>query len=136
MSKTILIVEDNEDSSDTFVFALRGAGFQTLTATDGYRAIEIVKEKRPDLILMDASLPLMDGITATRLIRTLQDDELARLPIVCVTGHGLYYQQKALEANCNEVLIKPVEPSVLINTITRYLTLLFLVANIGWHFTV
>jgi CheY-like chemotaxis protein len=136
MSKTILIVEDNQDSSDIFVFALRDAGFETLTATDGYKAIEIVKEKRPDLILMDASLPLMDGITATRLIRTLQDDELAGLPIICVTGHGLYYQQKALEANCNEVLIKPIEPSVLISTITRYLSLFTIAANIYSHFII
>jgi CheY-like chemotaxis protein len=127
MPKTILVVEDNDDSSQLFAFALEQEGYNVLLAADGYEAIEIVNDKRPDLILMDASLPLMDGITATRHIRTVTDKTLANIPIICVTGHGFYYQQKALEPNCNDVLQKPVEPAVLVKTIAKYLTALTIV---------
>lgn len=120
MLKTILIVEDYADTLELLKFALEADGYETLAAADGYEAIELAKERLPDLILMDASLPAMDGITATRELKTTPETQ--DIPIICLTAHDHYYHEKALEAGCDEVIGKPVNFADLRLIISRHLT--------------
>jgi CheY-like chemotaxis protein len=119
MPKTILVVEDHGDSRRLLNHYLKSVGYRVLEAENGYEAVESVKQETPDLVLMDMSLPEIDGISATRRIRELTgaDD----LPVICVTAHAHFYNDKALEAGCKEVLSKPIDLRNLRNTIRRYL---------------
>lgn len=116
---TILIAEDYADTRDLIKSLVVNLGYNVLTASDGHKAVEYAMEMGPDLILMDLSLPLMDGIVATRLIRSLGNG--TEVPIVCITAHSSYYQKMALEAGCNEVLTKPVDVTTLESVIAKYL---------------
>ena len=107
MSKKVLIVEDYDDSREFMKLIVESYGYETLTATDGNEAVKISKEEVPDLILMDMSLPVMDGITATEIIRNSAD--IPRMPIVAVTAHGKFISKEALKVGCNEVINKPFD---------------------------
>jgi len=107
MSKTILLVEDYDDSREMLKFYLENLGYRVVEAANGYDAIEYVKQVLPDLILMDMSMPEIDGLNATRHIKEIAGKN--DLPIICVTAHGDYYSVKAIEAGCREVVIKPVD---------------------------
>lgn len=104
MSKTILIVEDFDDVRQAVQIMLELHGYRVIEATDGHEAVEMARIHRPDLILMDISMPAFDGISATREIRTFS--ELAATPIIAVTSHGDQYRSQALEAGCNDVVHK------------------------------
>lgn len=107
MSKKVLIVEDYADVRAMMKFFIKRQGYQVIEAGDGYEAIEKVKEHHPDLILMDLAMPIMDGVTATEIIRDFYDTE--KVPIIALTAYGEIYQQKAIKAGCNQVINKPVE---------------------------
>jgi two-component system cell cycle response regulator DivK len=107
MSKIILIVEDYEDSRDLMKFLIEGYGYRVIEATDGLEAIESFKHYFPDLILMDISMPNMDGLTATKAIRKL--DGALQIPIIAVTAHGKQFYERAIEAGCNALINKPVD---------------------------
>ena len=105
---TLLIVEDYEDSRFTMRIGLEEQGYRILEASDGEQAIEIALRERPQVILMDLSLPGLDGLEATRLIRA--DPEMSETIIVAVTAHIEHdYRTKALEAGCNAYVTKPLD---------------------------
>ena len=119
MSKTVLIVEDMADIRMIMKILIESYGYKTITANDGYEAIEKVKEYHPDLVLMDIMMPILDGLNATKIIRQFNDDTV---PIVAVTAYGKTYYQKAIEAGCNEVLGKPLDFDNLKPLLNQYLS--------------
>lgn len=105
---TILIVEDNEMNRDMLSRRLERKGFKVLIAIDGAQGISVATSEKPDLILMDMSLPVMDGWEATRRIKA--DGLLKRIPIIALTAHAMANDRdKALEAGCDDYDTKPIE---------------------------
>ncbi len=105
---TILIVEDNEMNRDMLSRRLERNGFKILLAVDGEKGVEIARANLPDLILMDMSLPVVDGWEATRMLKS--DERLKHIPIIALTAHAMANdRQKALEAGCNDYDTKPIE---------------------------
>jgi two-component system, cell cycle response regulator DivK len=119
MSKTILLVEDNDDTRQMLAFYLETAGYRVVEAVNGFDAIEYANQEPPDLILMDISMPVMDGLTATRYLK--ENPALDKIPVICVTAHGNYYGEEAVKAGCMEILAKPVDLDNLLKTIKRYI---------------
>ena len=119
MSKTILIVEDFEDSRSFMKYLLEGLGYKVLEATDGFRAVEIAKRYVPDLILMDMALPLINGVSATKIIR--QFKETSKIPIIAITASGQFIYPQAIEAGCNDMILKPLDIDKLQPMIEQYL---------------
>ncbi len=105
---TILIVEDNEMNRDMLSRRLERRGYAVLLATDGQMGFDVARANAPDLILMDMSLPVMDGWEATRLMK--EDDLLKHIPIIALTAHAMANDKdKALEAGCDDYDTKPIE---------------------------
>jgi CheY-like chemotaxis protein len=105
---TILIVEDNEMNRDMLSRRLERKGYQVLIAVDGAMGIAVARENSPDLILMDMSLPVVDGWEATRRLKA--DEALKHIPVIALTAHAMANdRQKALEAGCDEYDTKPIE---------------------------
>lgn len=116
----ILLVEDREDNRVLARKLLERAGFRVVEATDGREALEQVAAQRPDLVLLDMSLPQVDGWTVARTLR--QSPEFANLPIVALTAHAMDGdRERVLEAGCDEFLTKPIEVAKFIPTIRRIL---------------
>ena len=108
MNQTVLVVEDFEDNRFMMRRLLEMSGYRVLEAINGEEAVEIAKRERPGLILMDLSLPLLDGLAATRRIR--QHKELRDVPIVAVSAHDTAdYHADALAAGCNDYVTKPID---------------------------
>jgi CheY-like chemotaxis protein len=104
----ILLVEDNEMNRDMLSRRLEKRGFNVVIAVDGAAGLAQTRAERPDLILMDMSLPVIDGWEATRLIRA--DPEIAATPIIALTAHAMSSdREKCLAAGCNDFDTKPVE---------------------------
>ena len=104
----ILLVEDNEMNRDMLSRRLERKGYQVLIATDGQQGVEIALSQQPDLILMDMSLPVIDGWEATRRIKA--DERTQAIPIIALTAHAMQGdEQKAKDAGCNDYDVKPVE---------------------------
>jgi len=107
-NKLFLVVEDFEDSRFMMRRLLEMAGYKVLEASDGEQAVQMAVESRPSLILMDLSLPKLDGLAATRQIR--QKKGLKRVPILAVSAHDSPESRtEALEAGCNEYVTKPID---------------------------
>jgi len=107
-SKLFLVVEDFEDSRFMMRRLLEMAGYSVLEASDGEQAVKMAVEERPVLILMDLSLPKLDGLSATRQIR--QKKGLKKIPIVAVSAHDSPESRtEALDAGCNEYVTKPID---------------------------
>ena len=107
-NKLFLVVEDFEDSRFMMRRLLEMAGYKVLEASDGEQAVKMAVESRPVLILMDLSLPKLDGLAATRQIR--QKKGLKRVPILAVSAHDSPESRtEALEAGCNEYVTKPID---------------------------
>ena len=105
---TILIVEDNELNRDMLSRRLVRKGFEVLLAVDGATGIAVAAAERPDLILMDMSLPLVDGWEATRRLKA--DQALRGIPIIALTAHAMATDRdKALAAGCDDYDTKPIE---------------------------
>jgi len=120
MPKTILIVEDFEDSRILMKFLLENLGYKVLEAEDGFKAVEIVRREIPDLILMDMALPLINGLTATRIIR--QFSETSKVPIIAMTASGEFIYHQAIEAGCADLIAKPIDIEKLQPMIECYLS--------------
>jgi CheY-like chemotaxis protein len=104
----ILVVEDNETNADMLSRRLKRAGHTVLVATDGEAGVELARQHRPDLVLMDLGLPIMDGWTAARAIKA--DASIAHIPVMALTAHAVVGErEKALEAGCDDYDTKPVE---------------------------
>lgn len=120
MKKKVLIVEDYEDARGFMKFLVESYGYQVVEAADGIEAVDRVRQQHPDLILMDVSLPVVDGLTATRTIREI--DFAAKIPIIAITAFGKSYYKKAIEAGCDDLIDKPVDFDVLEPILHQYLT--------------
>jgi CheY-like chemotaxis protein len=106
--KTVLLVEDFEDNRFMMRRLLEMSGYRVVEAVNGKEAVEKAQAERPDLILMDLSLPHLDGLAATRRIR--QQDGLSKVPIVAVSAHDTAdFHADALAAGCNEYVTKPID---------------------------
>jgi CheY-like chemotaxis protein len=119
MQKKILIAEDYADIRLMMKMLVRGYGYEVIEAADGYEAVQKAKHHHPDLILMDLSMPIMNGLTATEIIRSMDDVE--KMPIIAVTAYGNSYYTKAIQAGCNEVLSKPLDFESLAPLLSQYL---------------
>ena len=104
----ILLVEDNEMNRDMLSRRLLRRGYEVVIAIDGEQGVSMARSDGPDLILMDISLPRIDGYEATRQIKA--DGDTANIPIIALTAHAMAGDRaKALEAGCNDYDTKPVE---------------------------
>ena len=120
MSKHILIVEDQEDNRRILRDLFANAGYTLIEAESGEEALTALATSRPDLILMDIQLPVMDGYEATRRIRSIPD--LNSIPIIAVTSYALAGDEaKALAAGCNAYITKPYSPRALLTKVREYL---------------
>jgi two-component system cell cycle response regulator DivK len=116
----ILVVEDQEDNRQILRDLLGSAGFQLIEADDGEKAIALASQHKPDLILMDIQLPLLDGYEATRRIKS--DPALKAIPIIVVTSYALSGdEEKAKAAGCDAYVAKPYSPRQLMATIRAHL---------------
>jgi len=104
----ILLVEDNEMNRDMLSRRLLKAGFEMVTAVDGEQAIDLASSEAPDLILMDISLPGLDGWEATRRLKAMP--ETRSIPIIALTAHAMAGdREKSLAAGCNDYDTKPID---------------------------
>jgi len=118
MEKTILIVEDQLELRAMNAFFLECQGYRVLAAGDGAEAVRSAREARPDLILMDLSVPVMDGFTATREIK--HDPETRDIPVVVLTAHSYGSAgRRAREAGCDAFLMKPCPPQRLLREVQQ-----------------
>lgn len=120
MLKTVLIVEDYEDIREIMNIYVRAYGYKAVSAADGQEAVEITKECKPDLILMDITMPVMDGITATEIIRGI--DSFSKVPIVAITAHADMFYDKAMKAGITEIIKKPLNFDKLESLLAKYLS--------------
>ena len=119
---TILIVEDNEMNRDMLSRRLERRGYKVLLAIDGEQGLEVVRTSKPDLVLMDMSLPVVDGWEATRRMKA--DDTLRGIPVIALTAHAMASdREKALEAGCDDYDTKPIELPRLLGKIETLLKL-------------
>ena len=107
MPKKVLVVEDSGDIRKMMRFLLDDYGYTVVEAIDGIEAVDQAVVEKPDLILMDIAMPIMDGLFAVSVIR--EHKELEKIPIIAVTAYGDLYKDKAIEAGCNEVIQKPLD---------------------------
>ena len=120
MSKRILVVEDQPDNRQIIRDMLADTGYEIVEAENGEEALAAIAKARPDLILMDIQLPVMDGYAATRRIKT---DPALKSPIIAVTSYALGGEEKkAREAGCDDYVPKPYSPRQLLAKIRRYLS--------------
>jgi CheY-like chemotaxis protein len=119
MSK-ILLIEDNEINRDMLSRRLVRGGYEVIIAEDGARGVAMAMSDRPDLILMDMSLPVIDGWEATRQIKATP--ELGKIPVIALTAHAMATDRdKALEAGCDDYDTKPIELQRLLGKIKTLL---------------
>ena len=117
---TVLLVEDTEDNRFMMRRLLEMAGYQVVEAMNGEEAVKLAKSECPHLILMDLSLPVIDGLAATRLIRKLPEFE--SVPIIAVSAHDTSdFQSDAIEAGCNSYVTKPIDFNELEDLIAQFL---------------
>jgi CheY-like chemotaxis protein len=120
MQQTILLVEDNEDNRAIYRTILNYGGFRVIEAVDGEAGIESARRDQPALILMDVSIPKIDGWEATRRLKL--DSATGHIPIVALTAHALHSDRAmAAEVGCDGYLAKPVEPRRVLAEVRRLL---------------
>jgi CheY-like chemotaxis protein len=118
MRKRVLVVDDFRDTRKLVKLLLEKNGYEVIEASDGYDAVKQAVKNRPNLILMDVAMPVMDGIQATQAIR--QHYDLTEVPIVAVTAYGDFYSERARDVGCNDVIQKPVEITRLPDLVQNY----------------
>jgi two-component system, cell cycle response regulator DivK len=117
-SPLVLLVDDAEDNREVYEQFLKFAGFRVQIAVDGVEAVEKAASLKPDVIVMDLSLPRLDGWEATRRIKAAA--ETRDIPVIALTGHAvLESKRKAQEVGCSGYLTKPCLPEVLVSEIRR-----------------
>jgi len=120
MSKgRVLVVEDNMDTYELVHFILEKNGFETFLAVNGRDGVTAAQKQRPDLIIMDMSMPEMDGWTATAHIK--RDESLTSIPLLALTAHALPAdRQRAMDAGCNEYITKPMDLDDLVKAVEHW----------------
>ena len=120
VGQTILLVEDNEDNRNIYTTILRHVGYDVIEAWDGVQAIALARSAQPDLILMDISIPEIDGWEATRILR--KDPATSTIPIIALTAHALQDdREKAIQMGFTSYLAKPVEPRAVVAEVRRWI---------------
>ena len=118
--QTVLLVEDTEDNRFMMRRLLEMTGYRVVEAMNGEEAVRLAQSESPNLILMDLSLPIIDGLAATRLIRKLP--KLASTPIIAVSAHDTSdFQSEAIDAGCNTYVTKPIDFTELEELIAKLL---------------
>ena len=118
---TILLVEDTEDNRHMMKKLLEMSGYRVLEATNGEEAVQVTSKESPELILMDLSLPIIDGLAATRLIRNLPEGN--HLPIIAVSAHDTAdFHADALAAGCDAYITKPINYPELEEVVARLMS--------------
>ncbi len=118
--QTLLLVEDNEDNRIIYSTVLRHLGYEVVEALDGVQAVSLARSLRPDLILMDISIPQLDGWEATRILRM---DPITRdIPIVALTAHAMADdRERAAAVGFTAYLAKPIEPRAVVAEVRRWI---------------
>ncbi len=120
MQHTILVTEDNPESLELARVILDHHGYRVLTATNGQEALTVVREERPDLILMDLSLPVMDGWTVIRKLKA--DPELGSIPIIAMTAFAMDGDEEEVrKAGADGYISKPIDIQYMVETIAQFL---------------
>jgi len=120
VGQTVLLVEDNEDNRIIYSTVLRHLGYHVVEALDGMQAIELTRSLRPDIVLMDISIPEIDGWEATRILR--QDPATKDIPIIALTAHALADdRERATAIGFTSYLAKPVEPRAVVAEVRRWI---------------
>jgi len=119
-AKVVLLVEDNADNRGIYRTILEHGRFQVLEAEDGRTAVELARARKPDLVLMDVAIPVIDGWEATRMLKS--DPETANIPIIALTAHALQSDRdRAVEVGCDGYIAKPVLPRAVLAEVERRL---------------
>ncbi len=119
-NQRILVVEDNRDNMTLIIDVLESMDYEVIEARDGKTGVEKAESERPDLILMDLSLPEIDGWEATRIIKS--KDSLSHIPIIALTAHAMVGdRESALEAGCDDYMTKPLDLKVLASKLVKFL---------------
>jgi CheY-like chemotaxis protein len=117
-TKTVLLVEDNEDNRIIYATALRYAGYEVIEAITGTEGVHHARVDKPDLILMDISVPELDGWEATAILKA--DPATSGIPIIAVTAHALPEdEERSMAAGCDGYLAKPITPAALLGEVDR-----------------
>jgi CheY-like chemotaxis protein len=120
MAGCVLLVEDNEVNRYLVRFVLEKDGFRVITADNGREAIELARSDRPDLILMDIQMPVMDGYEATRQLKA--DAQLQSIPVVALTAHAMPHErEQALAAGCAGHIEKPIDTQLFVAQVSSFL---------------
>jgi two-component system cell cycle response regulator DivK len=120
VAKRVLLVEDFEDSRFSLSKLLEIEGYEVVEAVDGAQAVDLALSAKPDLILMDLSLPVIDGLSATRKIR--QNEAMIGVPIIALSAHDISdFRGKSKDAGCTDYITKPVDFNTLISMMSKYL---------------
>ncbi len=118
--KMILLVEDNEDNRIVYSTILKHFGYEVTEALNGEEGISKARSEKPDLILMDISIPIIDGWEATQVLK--HDPATKNIPIIALTAHALASdREKAMEVGCDGYLAKPCEPRAVVAEVQRFL---------------
>ena len=118
--KTILVVEDNKLNMKLVSGLVKIGKYRMIEAIDAESGIELIREQRPDLVLMDIQLPGMDGLSATKIIK--EDPDLKDIPIVALTSYAMQGdKEKALAAGCTGYITKPIDTRKFLETVSQYL---------------
>ncbi len=118
MQPTILLIEDNEQNRYLATFLLQQHGYTVVSAADGPSGIELAPSLKPDLILLDIQLPVMDGYAVARALRGIES--LGNTPIIAVTSYAMVGdREKALAAGCTGYIEKPIDPDTFVAEIER-----------------
>ena len=116
--RRVLLVEDNEDNRFIYAAMLRHAGYEVLIAVDGHEGLRMGRTESPDLVLMDISIPGIDGLEVTRQLKA--DEATRRVPIIALTAHALAADRvRALDAGCDGYLAKPLAPPAVLAEVQR-----------------
>ncbi|MDB5458434.1 MAG: two-component system response regulator [Caulobacteraceae bacterium] len=120
MTKTVLIVEDNELNMKLFHDLLEAQGYETLETREGLQALSLARQHRPDLILMDIQLPEISGLEVTKWLK--EDDDLAKIPVIAVTAFAMKGDEERIrEGGCEAYLSKPISVGLFLDTVRRFL---------------
>lgn len=120
MKRKILVIEDNEQNLYLVKFILEKHGYEVFAARDGQEGINLAVSVNPDLIILDIQLPVMDGYTVAKQIKT--NAELAQVPIIAVTSYAMVGdREKTIEAGCNGYIEKPINPDTFIQQVEQHL---------------
>lgn len=120
MNAKILVIEDNEQNMYLVTFILEKHGYQVFQSTNGIEGISVASQQKPDLILLDIQLPIMDGYTVARELR--KKVEFEKTPIIAVTSYAMSGdRENALKAGCSGYIEKPINPETFITQIEQYL---------------